>query len=69
MIEATAKVENPENVRIQVSLTMALSEWNAVTDALRDARKYPCWTVVEAVTRALDKVRGMARETMEGLGG
>lgn len=59
MITCTAKVENPQDTRLNISITMSYREWQAVTKALGKQREaqgegwYPLGPVVDMLEKAM----------------
>ncbi len=72
MLVCTAKIQNPQDTILEVTITLPFVEWRRVLDMLRavppEHAKPPLWPVISALQKTMAAVEKRATETVEGLG-
>lgn len=72
MIVCSAKVENPQETRLTISVTMPFQDWHRTLDMLRNVpaehAKHPLSPLKSAIQKAMQVAEGRVTETVEGLG-
>lgn len=64
-VETTFRIENPEETRASMTITMTIGEWKQVASALK-GRDYPLSPLAHDIKKMVDRVTDMvARESME----
>ena len=61
-----ARVENPGDTAISITISMSLNDWERLEKALFETPgSYPQWNVARAVRKVLSQIKGIVTETME----
>lgn len=64
MLIATARVMNPDNVTIEITLSLTVSEWKEIAKQLPDS--WPHWQVGGAISKAIgETVTRISQERVE----